>query len=347
MKKKLVYLFCLPLIVSCCKNDESIPDVSGIKVELQVHRFEKDFFAADTNDISGSMRRLSAKYPVFLKDFLGNILGIPMPDSNPDASFAIKKFLADYKPVKDSSDLVFKNFDVLAADVKKGLQFLKYYFPSYNPPQQLITFIGPMDAFAVGTLGGYGDIITTGALGAGLQLHLGKNSSYYNNQIGQQLYPSYISQRFELAYIPVNCMKNIIDDMYPDQTEGKSLLEIAIDRGKRLYILDLLLPHTADTLKIGYTQKQLQGCIENEGLIWNFLADNNLVYETDFLKIKSYISDGPKTAELGDGSPGYISLFTGRQIIREFMKKFPDTKLQELMLFDSKKILNDSKYKPK
>src|SRR4030095_3734969 len=109
------------------------------------------------------------------------------------------------------------------------------------------------------------------------------------------------------------------------------LIEQMVDKGKRLYVLDRLLPFTPDTLKLGYTQNQLKGCLSNEGAIWNFFVENNLLYETDPMKIKAYRNDGPTTPELGDQSPGFICLFTGRQIVKSYMEKFPNTRLQDLL----------------
>ncbi len=34
-----------------------------------------------------------------------------------------------------------------------------------------------------------------------------------------------------------------------------------IEKGKRLYVLDKILPNTADTLKTGYTAAQLTGLL--------------------------------------------------------------------------------------
>jgi uncharacterized protein YjaZ len=82
-------------------------------------------------------------------------------------------------------------------------------------------------------------------------------------------------------------------------------------------------------------------------LIWNFFTENNLLFETDAQKIKSYVGDGPKTVELGDESPGYIALYTGRQIVRAYMDKNPKTSLKDLLSLDAKTILNESKYKPR
>lgn len=345
--RKLPILFIFFLTLAGCGKSRKLPDVSNIQVELKWQRFEQDFFAMDTNAILPSLQKIRQQYPVFADDFLRNILGLAPLDSFPQASLAIKQFLSSYRPIKDSADKLFKEDRRISEEVKKGLQYLKYYFPAYHAPTRLISFIGPMDAYYEAPLGGYGDVITGDAMAVGLQLHMGRNFSLYTSQMGQSLYPSYISRRFEPAYIPVNCIKNCIDDLYPEQTRGKTLLDQMVDKGKRLYILDQLLPNTADTLKIGYTAQQLEDCSHNEGLIWNFFLQNNLLFETDPDRIKNYVGDGPKTEELGDGSPGFIILFTGSQMVKKYMETFPETSLQDLLKLDSKKLLNDSKYKPK
>ena len=204
-----------------------------------------------------------------------------------------------------------------------------------------------MDAYFQGSLGAYGDIITNDGLAVGLQLHLGKNYSVYHTEMGQQLYPGYISRRFEPAYIPVNCMKNIIDDLFPEKTIDRPLIDQMIEKGKRLYVLDKLLPYTADSLKIGYTGKQLEGCYENEATIWNFFVRNNFIFSIEPVVHKNYMQDGPKTEELGDASPGFIGLFVGWQIVKKYMDKHSELPLGELMAMDSRKIFEESKYKPR
>jgi hypothetical protein len=334
------------VIFSACSGGPKDPDVSGVHVQLTTVRFEKELFAIDSTSIDQGMQRLSAKYPGFTRDFLVNILGIPQESLPEDRTRAVGKFISDYAFVKKETEQAIPDLAPIEKDVKLGLQHVKYYFPDYKLPAQFITFIGPMDAFAQGATGGGGDIITPDALGVGLQLHLGRNSSLYTSELGQQLYPSYVSRRFEPNTITVNAMRNIVDDIVP-QSNDQSLLGVMVDKGKRMYLLDLFLPHTADSLKFGYTSEQMKGAKENEGLIWNFFLENNLVYETDAQKIKSYVGDGPKTVELGDGSPGYIALFTGRQIVNAYMDKFPKTSLKDLLAMDAKKILTESAYKPR
>lgn len=330
-----------------CTGNKKIPDVSHIKVNLNVQRFEQDFFAIDTNNIAAGILRLQQKYPVFLPDFMQHILGLSLTDAGGKSDTAIKMFLRDYRLVKDTASKIFSNFIAIEDEVKKGLQFTRYYFPSYHAPEKLITFVGPLDAVFQTSLGKTGDVITQDALAVGLQLHLGNDASIYQSQIAQSLFPKYVSRKFEPAYIAVNCMKNIIDDLYPPQTTNKTLLDLTVDKGKRLYVLNKLLPQVADTLKIGYTTAQLKGCYANEGLIWSFLIQNDLMYNSDPLKIQSYVEEGPLTQELGEGSPGNISLFIGWQIIKKYMEKFPDTAIDVLLQLDARQILQDSKYKPR
>ncbi len=346
--KKYLLIVLTGFYLSACNSGTTAPDVSGIKVELETRRFEQDFFSLDTARLESSLQLLQAKYPGFTNDFVVNILGIPfLQEPDTMSNRLLKKFIADYSTIKDTSDKVFKNFNDITAEVKKGLAYAKYYFPQYKLPTKLITFIGPLDAHFQGSLGSYGDIITNEGLAVGLQLHLGKNYSVYHTEMGQQLYPEYISRRFEAAYIPVNCMKNVIDDLFPERVTERPLIDQMIEKGKRLYILDKLLPFTADTLKIGYTKMQLEGCYENEARIWNLFLQNNFLYSIEPSVNKNYLQDGPKTDELGDASPGFIALFVGWQIVKRYMDKNPALSLGELMGLDSRKIFEESRYKPR
>ena len=340
-------LFVLTIFFTACGSNSG-PDLSHIDINLQTQRFEQDFFALDTTAFQQSLTKLNEKYPVFFPDFVEKVLGLPPLEANmPETQQLLKKFLSDYRAVKDSADKVFNNFEKYARETIDGLKHVKHYFPAYNTPEKIITFIGPMDAYFEASTGGYGDALTTNALIVGLQLHLGSRFSMYTSEMGQSLYPAYISRKFAPEYIPVNCIKNVIDDMYPENTTGKSLIEKMVEKGKRLYLLNKLMPETPDTLKIGYTGKQLEGCYENEGLIWNFILTNSLAYNTDPSVIKGYIGEAPNTPELGEGSPGYIGLFIGQRIVEKFMEKNDEMQPDSLMRMDPKTIFEQSKYRPR
>ena len=340
-----ILISCFTLLFSCTSHKG--PDVSGINVTLTTERFEKDFFALDTSNLSRSLDGLYRKYPGFFGDF-SHILGLPPEkDSSEKAMLLIKQFIHDYRPVYDSVMKTFPDLKDQEMEIINGLKHVKYYFPGYKLPSKLISFVGPMDAFFQASTGSYGDAIVTGGLATGLQLHLGSEFSMYHSEMGVELYPTYLSRKFAPEYISVNAIKNIVDDIFPDKSGDKTLIEQMVEKGKRIYLTDRLLPETGDTLKIGYTAKQLKGCYDNEGLIWNYFARNSLVYDNDPSIIKNYIGDSPNTPEFGEGAPGYIGLFIGWQIVKKYMDKHNSVALTEMMNTEPKKIFEESGYRPK
>jgi hypothetical protein len=336
MKRTAFALFVIICVYSCSQK-KNIPDVSNIKVQIDVKRFDKDFFALDTNNVEASLNKLQQQYPTFLNDYLYNILGIePMPDS---VTKKVKRFIYDYKPVYESVQSTFAATEKTQKEIAKGCQFVKYYFPEYKLPQHIVTFVGPVE--------GYANVLTNEGLAVGLQLYLGSDYSLYQTGFVREVYAEYQSRRFEQEYIPVNCMKNILDEIYPAANPDQPLVYQMIEAGKRLYMLDQFLPETADSLKTGYTQAQLDGCYENEATIWNFFLQNNLLYITDPSQTRDYLTDGPRTELLGEASPGFIGQFVGWQIVKKWMSEDSKRTLPELLKTPAKEIFEEAKYKPR
>lgn len=349
MYKASFLFFCLLTLFSC-KSNKNIPDVSNVKVNLETRRFEQDFFAIDTNNVAGSMQHILKSYPRFTPDFVENILGLDLDSllipSNPEAQ-AVSSFIRDYMPIKDSSDQIFKTFDEEHDKIKQGLQFVKYYFPDYQLPPAVITFIGPINANFQTSFGTQGDVLTAEGLGIGLQLHLGTAFSLYKSAAGQAIYPEYIANNFDPKHIPVNAMRNIVDDLYPGSNRGRALIEQMVEQGKRFFLLTKFLPHTPEHLLMGYTSKQLEDAYKNEAVIWDFFLNNDLLNNAEENITKNYIGESPKTQEFGNDAPGNLGSFAGLQILKKYMEKFPETTLKEMMETAPRDIYSKAKYKPR
>ncbi len=335
--KYISLVFALVVLFSCNSGDKT-PDVSGIKIELGIQRFEQDLFTLDTVNFAAKLDLLQAKYPSFGENFLSTILNCDPKWSGDTTANYIRGFTRAYKQVYDTAQIVFKDFTPYENEIKKGLQFLKYYFPNYREPKRIITYIGPLD--------GYGDVLAEDEMIIGLHHHLGKDFSLYRSALVQETYPEYISRRFEPGYIAVNCIKNIVSDLYPEKMEDKPLVQQMVEKGKRLYLLSRLLPDTDEYKLIGYTKEQLKGVHEHEAAVWDLFVQNNFLQTIDNNIIKNYIGEGPKTQELGEASPGNIGSFSGWQIVKKFMKKNPGYSLQKLMATDAETIFQQAKYKP-
>ena len=328
----------LTVLFSSCNSGDKIPDVSSIKIELTTQHFEKDLFGLDTLNYTTQLDQLQAKYPSFGENFLTTILNCdPKWPADSTANY-VRGFTRAYKSLYDTAEIVFKDFAPYEKDIKQGLQFLKYYFPEYKAPNRIITYIGPVD--------GFGDILTDDAIIVGLHQHLGKNYSLYRSALVQETYPQYISDRFGPDYIGVNCMKNIVLDMFPENLEDKPLVQQMVEKGKRLYVLTKLMPYTEEYKLIGYRKEQLADTYSHERAVWDLFVQNGFLQTIDNNIIKNYIGDSPKTQELGESSPGNIGSFAGWQIVKKYMGKNPKTTLKQLMATDAETIFAEAKYKP-
>ncbi len=331
-------IFLLAIVFSACSNADDTPDVSGIKVDLTTQRFERDFFSLDTQQLVPALDKLISRYPSFGENFLTTILNTDPKWPADTAAAYISGFISAYRNIFDSSRKVFADFTPYEKQLKKSVQYLQYYFPKYPAPKKIITYIGPLD--------GYGDILDTDAFIVGLHHHLGSNFSGYQTDMVRTIYPGYISARFTPDYIAINCMKNVVLDMYPEKIEDKTLVVQMVEKGKHLLLLQKLVPYAKEHELIGYTEKQWNESIQREAVIWDFLVQNNFLQSIDNNIIKNYIGDSPKTTELGEASPGNIGSFSGWMIVKKYMKNFPETTLAGLMTTDAETIFQQAKYKP-
>jgi hypothetical protein len=160
--------------------------------------------------------------------------------------------------------------------------------------------------------------------------------------------PVYISKRMEPQYIVPECARQIVMANFPETDVRKTFLDIMIYHGKVLYAMDLYLPGTADSIKIGYTRDQMKWAEENEFSVWRLFIDREMLYRTEAFMINRFIQDGPFTTGLPEGSPAMLGRYIGWQIVRKYMDKNPGPSLQELLNeTDYQLILSRSGYKPK
>ena len=334
---RLIFSLIICVFIFSC-NSNNIPDVSNVKVPLETKRFEQAFFALDTNNMAAGLDKLIAAYPTFGENFMGTILGAD-PKWSPDSTALYVKSIITYnRNVFDTAQKYFANFNSYEKEIKKGLQFVKHYFPAYKVPSKIITYIGPAD--------GYGDILDEDAFIVGLQAHLGKDFPLYKTDMVREVYPEYITARFAPEYISVNCMRNIVNDMYPETNEDKRLVIQMIEKGKRLWLLSKFLPETDEYKLMGYTKAQMKDCDEHQSNIWSLFIQNNFLQTADNNLIKNYVSEGPKTQELGENAPGNIGSYAGWQIVKKYVSKNADITPKQLMALDNDKLYAEAKYKP-
>jgi gliding motility-associated lipoprotein GldB len=340
-KTKQIYLFFFISLLSACGRGKRV-DVSNIQVNVKIERFDKEFDAMKTKPMAQQAAYLKKKYGAFYHDFIATLLQDDQINTTDTAYFILlRKVFAtkDYNDLKHDVDSVYPSMDKPEADLTDAFRHIKYYYPNKKLPA-LYAYISGFET----------PIITDdGLFGIGLDLFLGANSRFYPAITAA--WPRYMSRNFNEQNICPRVIEGMArEDMFPESDSSKTLLSKMVYNGKIMYFMDQILPDVSDTTKIGYTGAQLTWCKQFESKIWAWFLDQNLLYESDYPKIQKYLNPAPFTPGLGEKneSAPKLAVWTGWQIVRQYMDKHPEITLQQLMADkDAQKILNESKYRPK
>ena len=340
MKYTRIYLFFFTtLILVSCNNHRDI-DVSKVHLNLKIERFDQEMASVSPANVAVKAPALQKKYGRFYNDYMQRMLEVG--STSDTAYYKLLRVILqnkDYLELKSSVASTYPNLDKTEAALNDAFKHILYYYPKQKPPR-LITFLS---GFAVQTP------IGNDYIGIGLDMFLGADSKFYPAL--RQTLPQYLTRRFTPQNITPRVVEVFIrENMFPEQDKDRSLLSKAVYNGKILYCMGALMPNVADTLKIGYKTKQLEWCKNNEANIWAYFLDNDLLYETDYLKIQKYLSEAPFTPGLGDQSESApkLGVWIGWQIVKRYMDKNPKVTLQQLMAEkDAQRILRLSNYKPK
>jgi gliding motility-associated lipoprotein GldB len=333
-----IYLFftCLVGLFSCKQNNR--PDVSSIKLDVKVLRFDRDLAAGQQKPMEQTDALLKQKYGNFYSDYVFRIVGNGSYSGSEILSVLYKD--QAYADLSRDADSVFRDLKPIEADLSQAFKYITHYYPEVRVPR----FISFVSGFEVQTP------IGDNYMGIGLDMFLGKDSRFYGAIV--QNVPRYLSRRFSPEYIVPRLTETFArEELFPERDEDRTLLAKMIQNGKILYFMDQVLDvNVPDTVKIGYTTKQLEWCKVYEGNIWAFFMESELLFSTNYQKMQVYLSEGPFTPGLGEKkeSAPKLGVWTGWQIVRKYMEENPNVTLQELMAErDAEKILRASRYKPK
>lgn len=325
-------------LFTACSNEESqdAPDVDHIKLKVELQRFDQDLFALDTNSITAGMVSLGQKYPELLPLFAGNIIH-DQTNQNETQEQAVSAFLksTQIRKLYDTVQHSYGDLRWLEKDLNQMFRYYKYYFPQKATPK-VVTMVSEfaVDAFT------YGDSLC----GIGLDMFLGESYWGYNPDI----FPSYVRRQFTKDYITIRLAKALAQNAFGETPPGSRLLDMMLYNGKMLYIVDQLVPKAPDSLIMGYTLEQMEGCYANEKAVWARLLSQKLLYSADFNEFRKLVTPSPNAPVVFQEAPGEVGNWMGWQIVKSYMKRHPETTIDGLIqLQDSQKFLEEARYKPK
>ena len=316
--RRILFIIAISVaIISCDKKSKVEKAVEEIPVELKVERFDKLFFETAPKDFG----QLKNQFPFFF------------PNGTPDSVWLDKMQNPQWRELYTEVQKKYSNFEPVKKDLNTLFKQLKFYFPETKTPK-VITVISEMD---------YNNkvIYTDSLLIISLELYLGKDHKFYQ-------FPNYLKQNFVQNQILPDVVTSFATQKIAPMTD-QSLLSQMVYFGKQLYLKDLLLPAYSDADKIGYTPEQNKWCEDNEGYMWRYFLENEMLYSNDSKLGNRFINPAPFSKfylEIDNESPGRVGTWIGWQMVRSYMKN-NEVPLEKMLKMNAKELFEKSKYKPK
>lgn len=319
MLKKGILILLTFLFFCCSKDSSSAVDLSKISIELDINRFEVDFYTSEISELP----MLKKKYPKFF------------PQSVSDSIWIAKKKDKDELELFDETLRKHNDIKGISSELILLLKHVKYYFPDYQIPSKITTVISNID-YNYRVILGQNEIVIS------LDAYLGKDHRFYAD------YPEYIRENNEPEAIVVDAASAIINTLIPPSND-RTFLGKMIYEGKKKYVLDALLPSTSEKYKSRYSERKLNWAKNNEEEVWQYFIEKDLLYSTDSDLDKRFLELAPFSKfylQLDNDTPGQIGVWMGWQIVSSFMDN-NDVSLRSLISTPEQKIFKQSNYKPR
>ena len=318
MKFAILNILSILIVLSCSKEKKSFVDLSDIKTEAIVKRFDQKFYTTPSENLDD----LKAEFPYLF------------PESNPDSVWVNKMNNKDELALFEESEKVYSDFTREQDQLNRLFKHIKYYYPQFNEPE-IITILTNVD---------YENkiVLADSLLFISLDIFLGKDNEIYSD------FPNYVKQNYTKEHLIVAVAEKFAERYIPPSSNS-NLIARMVQEGKKLALTQSFLPGIEEHEIIGYTKDQNYWAEISETEIWKYFVQNEMLYDSDAELAERFIDDAPFSKfflEIDQESPGRIGAWFGWQIVQSYLEnnKVP---VQKVMLMDNEEVFNSSKYKPK
>ncbi len=343
---RMLFIALLASVYFSCSDKKTsidIPEVESIEVsDISFVRFDRVVSQMDTSNINNAYLQTVSKYPNITDLYFKKLLNFD--SSNKDSFYnSIAQFVAapEIQELQDTIDGLYPDTKDIEDEFKQAFRFIKYYFPDYELP----------NVYFFQTEFGYQTILFSDlerdGVGVGLDMFLGDIYNYKNLDPTNPSFSTYLTRTYNRDHIVKKVLDMIIDELL-GQSNGKRFIDQIIHQGKKIFLLRRLLPYAADTVVTEFSQAQMDWLYKNELEMWSFFLEQDIMYETSFLKVDKYIYPSPSSPGMPKEAPGRTGSFIGWLIVESYMDRYPELTINDLLTeVDAQKLMEKSKYKPK
>ena len=315
MKKTIKYCRIITLfvvLISCQTNNKEIK-INGSIENFEVVRLDQ-VLSKNIDEI----HKVYLNYPELYKNFFTNMIRAGKKEEilksklSKETTNKLQLFINDsiISDILKEIELEFPDFEYYNKEISKGLNRYESLFGFSYPKKEIGTFFSLFNA----DVHEFDSIIWIG-----LDMYLGPKNKI-TKLIPTESLPQYVKNKMDKKYIVSDVMFGYLMTHNP-QYMGDDFLSKLLSYGKTAYLMNLLLPDEDPENKFRYNKSELKWCEENEKYIWQYIIDQEILYEKDFNKISYFFNPGPYTKNFGKDSPAYIGIWLGYRIIQDYAKK--------------------------
>ena len=315
--RNVVFFLVIPLVfffIGCDDTNTKESEILMIPLEIKIDRFDKKFHLSQADDI----QVLKTTYPYLF------------PEKFDDSVWIKRQKDSLQLLLLDNVEKKFTSMFSTEENLEYLFKHLKYYFPETTIPR-VIGLINNVD-YQSKTI--YADSL----LLISLDTYLGVDHYLYEG------IPQYIRQEMDITFLPSHVASKFAESKIPPSND-RSFLSQIIYHGKQIYLKDWVLPRSSDAEKMLYTEQQIQWVIDNEAYMWQYIVEKQLLYNTDPSLSNRFIEPAPFSKfylEIDNESPGRIGVWIGWQIIKSYMKRYPDTEISTLLNLPAQTLFSKS-----
>jgi hypothetical protein len=323
----LIMLFIFP---QCSGDQHYKADLSGIHIEpISISRYEEALFNIDPKNLRQEIDQYIDTFYIFLGEEINDSVS--------------QKQLYDYisdpmiRTLYNETQEMWSDLSNLEVSLTHAFRYYKAHFPQASIPA-IYSYVSGLDhQLPIKYFDGH--------LVIGLDMYMGSEYPRYQ-QMGV---PQYKIRLMDPAYTVADVMRVMAEKHFQEHHfVPETFLDFMIYEGKILYFLDCMLPDLNDTIKIGYSAKQLDWIQNNRAFVWSYYLENEFLFSTDRLLINKFVGDAPFTAAFSRNSAPRTVAWTGWQIVREYMRRHPQKTLNDLFgESNSQVILRESRFRGK
>jgi len=334
--KRLIFL---PLIVlfavlnSCTKSNRFEIDTNKNRVEVKIHRFDKDLLSLNTSNMKPGLKVLYKNYSDFLPTFTIEVLDTMATDTNAVQNL-FGKFLTDttFSKINQKALQTFSDVRDIEKQVSDAYTYIHHYFPEVQLPE-IYFFVSGFNRSIM---------MNKKFIGMGTDFYLGSDYPAYKS-----LTYEYLVKNMRRECLATDLVSATLFRMFVMNSSQYRLLDNMLFRGKVMYLMSVFMPEEKPERIMGYSLAELKWCQTNEKQIWGAIIDQKHLFSTDVLLIKKYMNDAPFTSPISQDSPGRLGTWMGLQIVKSYMNKNTNVSLTDLMKDNNyQKMLEDSGYRP-